>query len=132
MSSPAAFHHVTLTVTDLSRSVAWYERVIGMTKAVDREGPGWTRALMRTEGGLVIGLTAHEGGTGDRFDERRVGLDHLSIACADRAAVTAWEERLNELEVEHGGIVDAEYGHVLTSRDPDGIAVEFFAPLARK
>lgn len=128
MRSPAAFHHLTLTVTDLARSIAWYESVLGMTKAADREGPGWVRALMRTEGGLVIGLTVHEGAPGDRFDERRAGLDHLSIACADRAAVTAWEERLNELGVEHGGIVDAEYGYVLTSRDPDGIPVEFFAP----
>ena len=131
MSSPATFHHITLSVADLPRSIAWYQRVLGMTKAADREGPGWVRALMRTEGGLVIGLTAHEGTSAERFDERRVGLDHLSIACADRTAVTAWEERLNDLGVEHGSIVDAEYGHVLTSRDPDGIAVEFFAPLSR-
>ncbi len=87
MKSPAVFHHVTLTVTDLPRSIDWYERVLGMTKVADREGPTWKRALMRSEGGLVIGLTAHEGTGSDRFDERRVGLDHLSIACEDRDEV---------------------------------------------
>jgi len=127
--SPSTFHHVTLSVTDLPRSVDWYEQVLGMSKAADREGATWTRALMRSEGGLVISLTAHEGTQGDRFDERRVGLDHLSISCADRAEVEAWERHLDELGVEHGELVDAAYGHVLTSRDPDGIPVEFFAPL---
>ena len=39
MKSPAVFHHVTLTVTDLPRSIDWYERVLGMTKVADREGP---------------------------------------------------------------------------------------------
>jgi hypothetical protein len=38
---------------------------------------------------------------------------------------------LIELGVEHGDLVDAGYGHVLTSRDPDGIPVEFFAPVAQ-
>ena len=130
MRSPSTFHHVTLSVTDLPRSVDWYERVLGMAKVADREGTTWTRALMRSEGGLVISLTAHERADG-RFDERRVGLDHLSIACADRAEVEAWEQHLDALGVEHGELVDAAYGHVLTSRDPDGIPVEFFAPVAQ-
>jgi len=131
MRSPSTFHHVTLSVTDLPRSVDWYERVLGMSKVADREGATWTRALMRSDGGLVISLTVHEGTPGDRFDERRVGLDHLSIACADRVEVEAWERHLDELGVQHGDLVDAGYGHVLTSRDPDGIPIEFFAPVAQ-
>jgi len=30
--------------------------------------------------------------------------------------------------IAHGGIVDAHYGSGLSFRDPDGIALEFFAP----
>jgi hypothetical protein len=30
--------------------------------------------------------------------------------------------------VRHGGIVDAHHGSGLPFRDPDGIALEFFAP----
>jgi hypothetical protein len=36
--------------------------------------------------------------------------------------------RLGELGVQHGGIVTAPYGLGLSFRDPDGIALEFFAP----
>ena len=35
---------------------------------------------------------------------------------------------VDELGIEHGGIKDAPYGSGLAFRDPDGIALEFFAP----
>jgi hypothetical protein len=34
------------------------------------------------------------------------------------------------LGVEHGAVKDAGYGSGLSFRDPDGIALEFFAPPA--
>jgi hypothetical protein len=34
----------------------------------------------------------------------------------------------SELGVVNGGIVDADYGSGLSCRDPDNIALEFFAP----
>ena len=37
---------------------------------------------------------------------------------------------LDELGIAHGGIVDAGYGSGVSFRDPDGIALEFFAPPA--
>jgi hypothetical protein len=37
-------------------------------------------------------------------------------------------DRLNELGIAHGDIVDASYGSGLSFRDPDNIALEFFAP----
>ncbi|MGZ6908499.1 MAG: VOC family protein, partial [Acidimicrobiia bacterium] len=40
----------------------------------------------------------------------------------------AWEGRLNDLGIVHGGVVDAPYGSGLSFRDPDNIALEFFAP----
>jgi glyoxylase I family protein len=39
-----------------------------------------------------------------------------------------WVTRLGELGIEHGGIVDAPHGSGPSFRDPDGIALEFFAP----
>jgi catechol-2,3-dioxygenase len=64
----------------------------------------------------------------DPFDERRPGLDHLAFGCANRSELQEWESRLNELGISNGGIVDAPYGSVLSFRDPDNIALEFFAP----
>ena len=62
------------------------------------------------------------------FDPRRTGLDHVAFACANRAELEQWQDRLEELGVKHGGIVDAHYGSGLSFKDPDGVALEFFAP----
>ncbi len=56
------------------------------------------------------------------------GLDHVAFACANRGELEQWETKLNELGIENGGVVDAPYGSGLSFRDPDNIALEFFAP----
>ncbi|WP_347354528.1 VOC family protein [Intrasporangium sp.] len=128
MPTVDSFSHVTLTVTDLAASTAWYERALGMTRGRDMSGPGWRRTLMLGGPGVVLGLQAHERTpAGDRFDETRVGIDHLSIACTDRAEVQAWLDRLEESGVAHSPI-SPEPANVATCKDPDGIAIEFFAP----
>ncbi len=65
------------------------------------------------------------------WNERRVGLDHLACGCRDRSGLEAREERLNELGVAHGSIVDAGYGSGLSFRDPDNIALAVCAPQFR-
>jgi glyoxylase I family protein len=62
------------------------------------------------------------------FYERRPGLDHVSFGCADRAEIRRWAARLTQLGVAHGEVVEAHYGVGLSFRDPDGIALELFAP----
>jgi catechol-2,3-dioxygenase len=57
-------------------------------------------------------------------------LDHVAFACADRAELADWQSRLDALGIKHGGIVDAHYGSGLSFKDPDGVALEFFAPPA--
>ena len=46
----------------------------------------------------------------------------------DRTELEKWVRRLDELGIAHGDIKDAAYGSGLSFRDPDGIALEFFAP----
>ena len=43
-------------------------------------------------------------------------------------ALEQWTRRLDDLGVAHGGIKDAPYGSGVSFRDPDGVALEFFAP----
>lgn len=57
-------------------------------------------------------------------------VGHVAFGCAERADLGAWQARLEALGIDHGGIVDADYGSGLSFRDPDGIALEFFAPPA--
>jgi glyoxylase I family protein len=129
MTTPGDYHHVTVTVTDLERSFAWYRDVLGCEKLADREGPDWTRVVMRLPDGPILGITVHEGTSeADAFDHRRVGLDHIGILCRDREELVAWEARLDAIGVRHGGIVDAPYASAITCRDPDDIPIEFFVP----
>ena len=80
----------------------------------------------------LIGL--HQHGTPapvEVFSEYRVGLDHVAFGCATRTELEKWGTRLDELGIAHGEIKDAGYGSALSFRDPDGIALEFFAPPAQ-
>lgn len=121
--------HVSLTVSDLDRSVAWYERLFD-TEMLRDESPGpFRRAVWIIGGGSVIGFTEFPDPADSLpFNERRVGLDHLSFARDSRSELEDWAARLDELGVVNGGVVDADYGSALSFRDPDNIALEFFAP----
>lgn len=128
MTGSLAIAHVTLTVSDLDRSVPWYERVFD-TKVILAEDPGpFRRAVMLIGGQTLVGFHQFPDPADTLpFNERRVGLDHLAFACTSRSELEAWQARLDGLGVANGGVVDAAYGSALSFRDPDNIALEFFA-----
>jgi glyoxylase I family protein len=119
--------HVALTVSDLGRSVPWYQQLFDDKPVLD-EDTGPFRHVVWMVGSTLVGLHQFPDPAVGSFDERRVGLDHVAFQCANRDELQKWEARLNELGVAHGGIVDANYGSGLSFRDPDNIALEFFAP----
>jgi len=120
--------HVSLTVSDLDRSIPWYERVFDAKLVLDDESGPFRRAVLVVAGRALVGLQEFPDPADTLpFNERRVGLDHLAFACSSRREVEAWKARLDELGVVNGGVVDAGYGSVLSFRDPDNIALEFFA-----
>ena len=128
-----AIAHVAVTVSDLERSIDWYRRLLGADPVLDEDETisNFHHTVFLLDGGQLFGLHTHPGGpTGAGFDEHATGLDHVGFACADRSELERWQSRLEELGVEHGGIVDAPYGSELSFRDPDNIALEFFAPPA--
>jgi catechol 2,3-dioxygenase-like lactoylglutathione lyase family enzyme len=129
MENFPALTHVAVTVSDLPASVEWYQRLIGAEPVLD-EDTGPFHHVVFAVGGTLLGLHAFPANdhAGARFDERRPGLDHIAFGCADRAELDKWRQRLDDLGIEHGGIVDAHYGSGLSVRDPDNIALEFFAP----
>jgi glyoxylase I family protein len=119
--------HVALTVSDLNKSVPWYEQLFDAKPVLD-EDTGPFRHVVWLLGSTLVGLHEFPDPRSEAFDERRVGLDHLAFACADRGELAQWQGHLESLGIAHGGIVDAGYGSGLSFRDPDGIALEFFAP----
>jgi glyoxylase I family protein len=125
--------HAAVTVTDLAASTAWYTALFGSEPVLDEDETtgGFHHTVFALPSGHLFGLHTHRGGPVDGgFDARRPGLDHLAFGCADRAELETWAARLDELGVAHGGIVDAHYGSGVSFTDPDGTALELFAPPA--
>jgi glyoxylase I family protein len=124
-----AITHVALTVRDLAQSVPWYERLFDAKPVMDEDTGPFRHVVWLVGGQTLVGL--HEfPDLADSlpFNERRLGLDHLAFACADRGELNEWKQRLDQLGIQNGGVVDAAYGSGLSFRDPDNIALEFFAP----
>ena len=130
MSTPTipSITHVAVTVTDIEASAAWYTGVLGVAPVLD-EDTGPFRHIVYAVGGTLLGLHGFPDLLDDKpFDERRPGLDHIAFGCANRAELEEWQKHLDSIGVKHGGIVDAPYGSGLSFRDPDNVALEFFAP----
>ena len=122
-------NHVAVTVRDLAVSGPWYRALIGADPVLDEHTDGGFRHLVWAFGnGTLFGIHQHDKrAEAEQFTEFRVGLDHVSFGVGSRDDLQVWQNRLDELGIAHGGIVDAPYGSGLSFRDPDGIALEFFA-----
>ena len=93
----------------------------------DEESGTFHHTVFLLDGGQLFGLHTHMGAeSGDAFDERRTGLDHVGFALSGTAELEQWRDRLDELGIAHGGIKKAGYGTGLSFRDSDNIALEFF------
>jgi len=121
--------HVAITVTDLDRSVPWYQTLFGAGPVLDQDTGPFRHVVWATSTGTLVSLHKFDSGTDpkDRMDERRVGLDHIGFGVETRQDLENWAKRLDELGIAHGDIVDADYGSGLSFRDPDNNALEFFA-----
>jgi glyoxylase I family protein len=134
-------HHLRLTVTDIKRSRDFYTSLLGFNVAVESppdDDPAaeaaytvlWGGVVM-ARGNLLLGLRP-VAPKHDRFDEDRVGLDHLSFNVASRAELDEAVQLFDQRGVPHGEIKTlASFGiYVLPFRDPDNIQIELTAPIA--
>jgi glyoxylase I family protein len=133
-------HHLRLTVTDVARSREFYTTLLGFEVAAESPPPDDPSAeavfrvlfggVVMARGGLLMGLRP-VAPAGDRFDEDRVGLDHLSFGVASRAELERAVRLFDERGVAHGAITTLDgFGiHVLAFRDPDNIQIELTAPV---
>ncbi len=118
-----------LSVSDLDATVDWYCRLLGARDVFRNRNDerGFSAcAILEPASRTVLAFTQHDVVEGGDFTPRRVGLDHLSFAVPDRAALEAWQSRLDELGIGHDAIDDQGFAVALNLRDPDGIALEFY------
>ncbi|ULE31992.1 VOC family protein [Mycobacterium sp. IDR2000157661] len=130
MSAVPTLNHVALTVRDIETSGPWYEALFQREPVLDEHtDAGFRHLVWLLDGGTLFGIHQHDQrADAEQFSEFRVGLDHVSFGCVNRAELERWVTRLEELGIAHGGIRDAHYGSGLSFRDPDGLPLEFFAP----
>lgn len=132
----SAIHHISVTVTDIEASLAWYQRLLGADRVPMKfphygcEETGYGELLVEPRSGVIVGLHTNSGNDGQPFDEARTGLDHVALNVASRDELQAWTAWLDELGIPHSGIRDGEVPFAFSTvvfRDPDNIQLELFS-----
>jgi glyoxylase I family protein len=131
----SAVSHVRLTVSDISRSRQFYDSVFGWPVAMevpDDADEATREQLSFLFGGVIYNIGHSLIGlrpvADDRFDEDRVGLDHLCFTVGSRSELDSAAAHLDELGIAHEEVKDIGAGYILEFRDPDNIALELMAP----
>ena len=135
--STNAFAHVRLTVTDIGASKAFYDRVFGWETAIDNsdrvdelrnsQADFYGGVIYQIAPNTLLGLRP-VARAGQAFDSEHTGLDHLSFAVSDRAALQAAHDAFEAAGISHGSVTAMPGGAFLSFEDPDGIHLELTAP----
>ena len=122
--------HVGLNVSDLKRSITFYQEVFGFLLIKESQEDDRRFAFLGDGQTTVITLWEQSEG---RFERGRPGLHHLSFRVGTIDEVREIEQRLKTRDVHllYEGIVPhsegAESGG-LFFEDPDGLRLEVFSP----
>ncbi len=119
--------HIDLTVNDVARSRAFYDKVLGelgFRKHEDDNYINWSNAQM-----TIAIRAASDSNQRAQFDRYRVGLHHLALRARSRADIDAFH---NFLVREKIAVLDApaeypQYGqgyYAVFFADPDGMKLE--------
>lgn len=123
MKTPG-LNHVILTISDVNKSRAFYGDLLGF-ELEDFEGGLYFRV---GEVGFFLFLSSRPI-LNDRFDEFRIGLDHLGFTAPSEAALRELAERLITAGVDTKGVEIFRTGNKYVAfRDPDNIQLEYWLP----
>src|SRR5436853_5489277 len=118
---------VKLQVAELARSLAYYERVLGM------------RVIEKTDGGAVLGAFGDDRPLVELAEKKgarpvprrgRLGLYHFAILLPDRPSLGRFLAHLEEIGA-YAGMSDHFVSEAIYLTDPDGLGIEVYADRPR-
>lgn len=123
-----ALGQVRLQVADLPRSIAFYERVIGL-RVIDQSA---SRALLTSQDDSRVLVELNEKQGVSPVPKRgRLGLYHFAILLPNRKALGSFLRHLSDIG-EYAGMSDHLVSEALYLTDPDGLGIEVYADKPRE
>jgi catechol 2,3-dioxygenase len=127
LHAKAVLGAVHLQVADIARSVAYYERVIGLRPLSASD----TRAVLAAHGDdTPIVVLRHREGAAPVPARGRLGLYHFAILLPDRAALGRFIAHLAAIGA-YAGMSDHLVSEAVYLTDPDGLGIEVYADRPR-
>ena len=123
----SGIHHVKLPVTDLARSLTFYNDLLAATPIPELDH-------RHKETGQLYAHICDVPGLGTRLElrlnpeqaEKQRRFDPITIAVSDRVMLRRWSARLDELGIVHSGVIVAIQAWLVTFDDPDGHRLRFY------
>ena len=120
-------HHLKFAVSDLERSLKFYESLFGAKRV---------RSLDHvTEKGVLFAVILEVPNLGTPLELRhnpvaaaaQRGFDPITLSIENNAALDSWCRHLDELDFPHSPILNGLFGRLLVIEDPDQRQLRFYS-----
>ena len=120
----SGLNHIIMTIKDVKTSQAFYGEVLGFEIKNIADG-----FCFGAGGVTIFFFPSNQPIPHDRFNEFRIGLDHLAFTAPSEKALQAFAERLQSSGVDTQGVETYHTGNKYVAfRDPDNIQLEYWLP----
>jgi len=127
MQTPG-LNHIIITISNTERSRAFYGDLLGFDITVIQENPD--KSFFTCGCAQVFFFPSRKPIPDDRFNEFRIGLDHLSFTAPSMEFLHEMADKLIAAGVDTKGI--EQFVHTgnwyIAFRDPDNIQLEYWLP----
>jgi catechol 2,3-dioxygenase-like lactoylglutathione lyase family enzyme len=120
----SGLNHIIMTIKDVKISQEFYGDLLGFEIKSIADG-----FFLVTGGVAIFFFSPRRPIPDDRFNEFRIGLDHLAFTAPSEAALHLLAEQLQASGVETKGVETYHTGNKYVAfRDPDNIQLEYWLP----
>ena len=120
----SGLNHVIMTIKDVKTSQEFYGSLLGFEIKSIADG-----FFFITGGVSIFFFSPRRPIPDDRFNEFRIGLDHLAFTAPDESALQSLADKLQAAGVETKGVETYHTGNKYVAfRDPDNIQLEYWLP----